>query len=543
MGFRTRYARFDCEKVGKVVVEPLPINLKSVTVEADRQYIDSDHTGERTETAFDFDEGTVVRSRRTDGNHINYQNAYATFRARYATDNTFISNTAGIQGSWQPHNYSNFLTSYSPQIYPADIEKSITDNSSVSPSWEGYFRFILPREWMLIISPKANYAYNSNRYTYHADGVAPVVNEAAEKAWNSFVSIGASKRWGRNTLSVWANGEFKGNHLKYSGSNPATVNVTEQAAGVRVEAATAFWKARLNASAKCYLSHTDFAGYHYNEWLPSYFISGGITFNPKMSLHVSSELSNWTNSVSARSDNIVVRDRFEAVKGNRKLKTFLFTSASAYFNYYPTQNLSFSSFFRYQGFDKPIVASYSQTEIDGRTMMLQSYIKDGTFRHLRYGITGTLRLLGNSLTLRASITGNNAMRRGLVYFNDNYVNFNVNAWYYIRDFYFGAYYAIRTRDTRTHFRTVSPSYYSFTAGWSHNDLNISIQAGSPFRSGREAGRMVEVAPRYHSEQTSYIRYYHRTFNLSLTYTIPYGKKVERDEDLQRGSSPQSGIVK
>ena len=46
--------------------------------------LDSDHTGERTETAFDFDEGTVVRSRRTDGNHINYQNAYATFRARYA---------------------------------------------------------------------------------------------------------------------------------------------------------------------------------------------------------------------------------------------------------------------------------------------------------------------------------------------------------------------------------------------------------------------------------------------------------------------------
>ena len=126
---------------------------------------------------------------------------------------------------------------------------------------------------------------------------------------------------------------------------------------------------------------------------------------------------------------------------------------------------------------------------------------------------------------------------------DYKVNADVNAWYYIRDFYFGAYYAIRTRDTRTHFRTVSPSYYSFTAGWSHNDLNISIQAGSPFRSGREAGRMVEVAPRYHSEQTSYNRYYHRTFNLSLTYTIPYGKKVERDEDLQRGSSPQSGIVK
>ena len=87
-----------------------------------------------------------------------------------------------------------------------------------------------------------------------------------------------------------------------------------------------------------------------------------------------------------------------------------------------------------------------------------------------------------------------------------------------------------------------PGYCQFTAGWSHRNLNISISACNPFRSDWTVMESSMAFPLFSETSTAYGGSWHRSFLISVTYSIPYGKKMDRRDEVGPGASVQSGIV-
>lgn len=504
-------------------------------------YSSTDHGGLKSDSRYILQGDTVCRHQYTVGSHSASHSGFVTLRTQYSDSLRLISNTVGLNLSRTPGNSLSQQTDYSA-LYPSEITQLHTSASNINSNYKGTFNFYLPRSLALMFRPEAVYGYNKSNSRFQSE-VIPLVNDVVEKAWMAIIPVTLQKKWGRQSLSVSLTGEFNGNRLAYSGSNPAIIKYSQRAVGVRLDASLSFGKFWLRPSVKCFFDRTGFAGVNYTQWLPSYFISAGMRLNSRLGFYVSSELSNWTIPVSSLSPNIVMRNVIEAVKGNSSLKAYMYNSVRAEMQYFPSSALSMSFWGKYEHFDRPMTFDFTPVQIDGRQMMLRSYVREGSYSNVDYGLACTLRLFGNSLSLTGRVRATHAHRGGQRRLTGNFIAATLSAYYYLRDFYFSAYYTTPARSMGIDDDWLKrPGYCQFTAGWSHRNLNISISACNPFRSDWTIMESSMAFPLFSETSTAYGGSWHRSFLISVTYSIPYGKKMDRRDEVGPGASVQSGIV-
>lgn len=499
------------------------------------------HSGRNSEDVFEFDDYTLHRSQRTLSSLRKYDSEFVSFRANYVADKTVISNTAGLGFSHNPGSYSETMTEYSSH-YQSGVASEYTSYRSLSPYWRGEFQFSLPRDMMLVVSPKADYSRNHSKRTYSSvagDNCSDVV----ESAWYTLISTKLNKRWGKQSVGIAVNGEFQGNSLDYAGTSPSSVDYSQNAIGVFIDANLRFGNFYIRPSAKYYFSHTSFGGSSYYEHLPGYYVYASWNPSRRHSVSLSSEMSNWTIGVNQRSPNIVVQNPVLAVQGNPDLKSYLYNSVNLSYNWIASQKISLSANASFRNFHKPIDASYSPTEIDGRQMMLCTYVRDGNFSTTQLRLSATFRLLDNSLILKGNISENFSRRTGINRFSGNYLRSSLQAYYYFGDFYVGAYYSFPYRDiyiSDYYYRT--PANYVLMAGWSFKGLNLGFTAANLFNSSWLQYESSSEYQRFRENTTTFGSGYHRSFTFSATYTFGYGKRLDRDNELGRDSTVESGIV-
>lgn len=121
----------------------------------------------------------------------------------------------------------------------------------------------------------------------------------------------------------------------------------------------------------------------------------------------------------------------------------------------------------------------------------------------------------------------------------------IQAVYFLRQFYFKAYYETPQKGVRYNSNTLykNRNFYSLTAGWSNSDWNISISAYNVLNKGWETSTWELATPLYSEVRTNYGNYYHPRINLSVTYTFDYGKKVQRGNEVGVQSGANSAIMK
>jgi len=74
-----------------------------------------------------------------------------------------------------------------------------------------------------------------------------------------------------------------------------------------------------------------------------------------------------------------MRNVIEAVKGNSSLKAYMYNSVRAEMQYFPSSALSMSFWGKYEHFDRPMTFDFTPVQIDGRQMMLRSYVREGSY--------------------------------------------------------------------------------------------------------------------------------------------------------------------
>lgn len=502
---------------------------------------DSKHENNSSVTYYDFEDKEIERISTTPESQTELRETYMSARVKYASESVVISNQLSIRNNDLPHSLIIRNNIYEPEIYPQSESEMTQHRGSLTPSWKGDYQFGLPSSLQLVITPSARYSHNTSNSNFSENGIKNISN-VKENEWSADVWAGLTKNWNHHSLTLSVSGEIRDNRLSYYGSNPADVHYRDMSGGVRLRGNFTFGKLRLQPSVRFHYKSTSFGNEHYSEPLPAYYISGSIRFNNKHRVSFSSEMSNWSIGASYLSPNVVVINLMDAVKGNPKLNSWMYNSASVNYTWSALKWLDINAFSSLRHHTRPMVYVYTPTEINGREMMLRSYEKEGYFQNVSEGVGVTARLFGNSLTLQGQAQVSSYRKGGSLPYERTVINGSISANYYLDNVYFSGIYEFAERESNLNERMYDrPCYYLFSAGWSGKGWNLSVRMSNIFRSDFKKGCAYMEYANYQASTTYFGSAYRRNIWLNATYTFKYGKKL-REENIDRGSSTSSGIV-
>ena len=238
------------------------------------------HTGETSVTDYIFPDMHVTRDMATESSLDKQHGGNASFRALYRNGATVISNTAGVVITKTPGNFRRDATSFTPGVYPSDISLTQSDKSGLSPSWEGYYMFTLPKEISLSMRPTASYGRYRRDYSFVSSG-NPITNHATDDAWQYNLSTTMQKQFGNQSLGLSVSGGGNGNRMNYAGTNPAKVNTRFNFADIQIVGNLRFGKLWIQGNAGGAYSHTSINNTSKTELYPRYFIATGYNINDK----------------------------------------------------------------------------------------------------------------------------------------------------------------------------------------------------------------------------------------------------------------------
>lgn len=518
-------------------------------------YIGSDNRRNRhngTSVSEDFrlignnGEGTVEfqRNQISEASKFTYNSVPISFRAAYYNEKFQARNTVGFVYQEVPEAEVEGKLAYTPDL-AKDYKYSTRSYSRINSfSYSGSFNLNLPGRSALSLSPKFNYGNTRRNYSYKTTRInRPIINKAGERAYEaSIIAMGRKIYKDVNYVFLRAFGGFSHYDIRYSGSGPSTDKIIERYMGAnlqygyytdKISADVLFGVRgeRNNANSEITKCFYPFANVNFG-WSP----------NQKDNLNFSFSYSKEPLDANLKSANIIRQNELMYHTGNPLLKNAPNIMGNLSYNWMPVPWMRISPFIQhYSVFDRviPVYTPY----LEG-TAILRKYVNDGNHHRTQVGLWLTANLLDRSLQIQA---GPSQMIYGSTgYYDIRYrpFVFSAAASYYLGNFYFSGYYEMRNRCLWTNSGTVfkDRGQLQISGGWSKSDLNIRIGISNPFRkSWRESCGAFNT--RHYSQQT--VKYgisAHQTVTFSLTYTIGYGKKVGRDNEIGAQSPGKSAIL-
>lgn len=490
-------------------------------------YQDSKHVGGHSITNYEFPDEKVTREENTETGASKVRMLTSTFRAVYQTSKTVISNTIGLSSSRQPDCFRIDRTDFSSSLYTSGQTATNTDARNFSPTWNGTYQFFLPKNYSLVVNPSVSYGDISQEYAYKS-GDNLIQNDVDESAWNYGISLTLQKRINQHAISFSLNGSGKNNELEYTGTTPTKVMTKQYNGSAGIDFNLGFNKVWTQGGVKFVYEYTDVNSHKKAELFPKYFVAAGYNFNSKNNISISSEMSNWTIGLSQKSDNMQYQNEIDAIQGNPELDSYLYNSVNLQYQWLPTNKFSMALFTRFERFSDPITYTYQPITNGARPIMLRQYTNDGFLNKLKYGGSAVLRLLNRDLTLSLGLSGESfSSHCAGNHISDNLLSFNSMIQYIRNGFWAQILYNSKSKAISTFSQIEIPQYYRMAMGWGNGDLNISVSVINPFCSSWDSVKTIISEPYYNYVATAYSGSYHRSFQILLSYSFSYGKKVNR----------------
>ena len=497
----------------------------------------SDYT--EVESTYRFP-GMDVTRRETSRNIKSVRPAYwVSARLLYEKEGVSIANTFGYTGSRLKNGETGFTDVFSSPLYPSGSSITRASQRSNSADWKGTWSFDLPWELMLVVSPGATYTRSHNDRLFMADGME-ISNNVPETAWSADLRAVLFRQFGRHSLSLDLEGKLNNNYMDYIGTNPIHLITRQGDFNARLRGSLRF--SGLNISAELGLYSSRFSANHSidKQTTMDADISANYSFNSKNSLRLTYTLSYTNPSRAARNPNLVFSNMIDAVEGNPALHRFAQHDIGLTYTLLLTNDLWVSLYGRYVHYTDPIVATYMPMLSGDRYMMVASSQNMGRFSALGYGGSVTYRLFNRSLTLTGKISGSDQWRDYYGSRHFSYPVISVNAQYSLKDFTFSAYWKNGSRGLG--WTDVSRTKHSYGVGVSYtrSGFEISAHASDMFEKSKKYATSFLSTPYYDKRVTSYGLNGVCTFQVSLSYSFGFGKKVNQWDKVGQASAVESG---
>ena len=512
------------------------------------KYTDRGHTGTEQTQVFRFPQGNdITRTTTLDDSRYQQNYQWGSFRAKYATKKTMISNTLNVVSTNAPHNdYSGRVVFSSPSFQTTESPyANLTDEKVINPYWLGQYYFDLGRQWRLNVRPKVDYTHTVSNRHYLSDE-SNIVTDASENMVMAQVMATMTKTFQKHhTLGFYLLSAYAYDKVKYTGNT--TAQPTFDQFGWTVCPSYNFANEKLNIEIEGGLvsESNTISGVKTSSLLPLASLDASYSPNDKNQFELSVNCNFNAVELADKTPDVLQVNELLCQTGNPSLKNVSFAKSDFTYTWLPSNKFSMSGFGGWVRRFNYITPVFTPDGPDG--LMLRSVENGGDYQELYVGSSVSLKLFDRSLILNANPEVVFQKQTGRYAKTCTVPIANVSATYYLKNLYFSAYYLwhsktmLRRGQDTTHSK--GRNYYSAKVGWSNGRWNVSASAINIFRKDWLDQTSWLNSQWFDQTTKTYSASSHQFVSLSASYTFSFGKKIRHGDELQDAGSSSSAIMK
>ena len=519
-------------------------------VYAGETYLTDRHGGSVSSETFRFDNlhgnGPQAVCRTAETQAALYRNSSTDFamRAVYNSNRVRLSSRVSCSLEHVPHDDATSSLAYTTDLFAPSAASSSSSSRNCSFGYKGncFIKFS-PR---LSMQAHASYVYGHNRRnaTYEAGSGLSIINNANEDSHS--MSLRPSLSWtpdDKNSILFSAHTVQGWNFIDYYGSSPSRQRYNIGVYGVDVEYELALNKWNIGAAAGWLWESNHISYTRMSDNFPNVYAYATYSPTDKHQIEAGWYYSKEVPEASQKSPNMLRQDELMWMQGNPRLADFATYTTELSYTWLPSSTWQFAARgFFYKSTDR-CVTTYTPEAPEG--MMLRRYDNDGAYRMGMVSASATARLFGGKLT--ASLRPQYWMRKttGHYYYKSDEVTCVAKLACYLGKFHLSGWYMTPSRypDPENGIVERSPSSYQVEAGWSSGGWNIRASAYNFMRTSWEELRQTLDGQYYGLDRRVYSTAKHWRVSLAVTYTIGYGKKLKRSDEVGGAEKAGSAILK
>ncbi|MBO5267875.1 MAG: hypothetical protein J6B13_03845 [Muribaculaceae bacterium] len=468
-----------------------------------------------------------------------------TFRSTYNSPRFTARNTLSFTHFSSPEQQTSgdLEVNIHPETNYAYTRSNPNRNNTVS--YNSNFWGLIGSNASFDITPSFRHTHRNNTSSYESTLIqSPVLNHITENTYNwGLQATGRMVFAQKNQLSLFVGGGQNIFKLDYQGANNARDSYSNSylASDVRYRYQTK--KVSVTTFVGFSMEHNSMNGISTNDASPRIGVNFWLSLNKKSQLSGYLSYQTTTPDISMKANDIVQSNEYMYLTANPNLRNWRNLNSNLAYNWNHNNSFSLAAF---AGYDRDFnrVATIYQLYNNG-SALLRSYVNDGSFIHYYLGVSANYKLFNNSLQLYANLTQNAYDITGS--YKDSCYPFRiqVQADYYWKSFNILASWGNpqRTLTENSNYIIRGRNFHMLSVGWGNGIWNVNLSAKNIFNKGWQSETWQKNSPLYSERQHFYNPTAHASVNLSVIYTIGYGKKIQRGNEVGGQDSAPSAIVR
>lgn len=466
-----------------------------------------------------------------------------TFRALYTSEKAQVSNTLSFNNTSTPRRDYKTAVSYSDATLPSATTNTVASSHNLSLNYKNETYIGFTENIGTYIEAVYEYGNNKTESNYtQAD--FNIVNNATEHSHCGRLT--PSIVWNlndHNSIMPFLHGEYTSYSLDYYGSSPSKqeYDVWGFVGGMKYTYTQDKWSAGTQFGWT--YANTNLTGTKIEDNYPMGNVFATFTPNSHHQFEARYAFTKQVPETYQKSPNTLQQDELIWYTGTPGLKNSWNNYVEAVYTWIPNNRWQLAVTGKTFMVDDRVVTRYLPSGPDGT--MLRQYVNNGRFQSSSIGVKGIEKFFDGKLvaTLRPEMwfrhtTGEYALTHNeltcIAQLTWYFGNFYLLGWYMTPSTYPNEESGIKER---------TPSRYQMEIGYGKGPWRASATAYNFLRTNWESSRETLSSQYYGFDRRIYSPDLHMTFQLSISYTLGYGKKVHRGDEVSGAGTGTSAILK
>lgn len=466
-----------------------------------------------------------------------------TFRALYRKESIQISNMISFNNTSIPHNDSEKELTYIDNFLPNSMERRVRSEYNFGLNYD-HETFLQLRD-NLALDIKVSYGVSKNKMNseYETNNVT-IVNNAKELAY--LASLIPYLVWNpnrHNSIMLIMDGEYSNINIHYLGNSPSNqiYDIWAYMGGVRYIYRQNKWSA---GGLLGYVNtYTNLSGAKIKDNYPHGNVFGSYSPNDRHQIEMSFHFGKVVPETYQKSPNMLQQDELIWYAGNPDLENYWTNMVRLGYLWLLDNRWQFATdSYWYKETDR-VISVYYPNGPDGN--ILRQYVNEGDMSIFMYGLSATGKFLGGKLMAKVHPQFWYRNFRGANHLITNEVTCSSQLTWYFGNFYLTGWYSTPNTviEAESGIKLTTPSVYQIELGWSKGGWQLTASANNFIRSSWEMSKQQLFGRNYYFYRLDYGSDLHRRFELSVSYTFSYGKKVNRRSEINVMDASKSAILK